>query len=90
MQAMGLRAYSPFNRDTMKNLKTILFMLLVLVMASCGGNSGKKAEKEKDEAISKFLNYFLDEDIQLKLAKKRGTLPLKLKYYSYPIVSDFN
>lgn len=50
----------------------------------------KKAEKEKDEAISKFLNYFLDEDIQLKLAKKRGTLPLKLKYYSYPIVSDFN
>lgn len=49
MQAMGLRAYSPFNTDTMKNLKTILFMLLVLVMASCGGNSGKKAEAAVDD-----------------------------------------
>lgn len=48
------------------------------------------SDASKSEAINKFLNFLIREDVQLEFAKGTGTLPLKYKYYQNPLVADYN
>ena len=48
------------------------------------------SDKSKAVFIRKFLSYLLEEDTQLQIAKGRGTLPLRYKYYDSAVVCDYN
>ena len=48
------------------------------------------SDKSKAEEIKTLLRFLLREDIQLEIAKGTGTLPLKYRYYSSPVVCDYN
>lgn len=48
------------------------------------------SDKSKAVFIRKFLSYLLEENTQLQIAKGRGTLPLRYKYYKSAVVCDYN
>lgn len=57
--------------------------------AYCAAINNRSAA-ENSEAAKAFLNYLLRDDVQLFIAKNRGTLPLKYKFYDNPMIYDYN
>lgn len=47
-------------------------------------------DKEKEDAAAKLLNFMLEEGTQLEINKKKGTIPLRYKFYNNPVVLDYN
>lgn len=98
--AAYMRGWSSFNNQLHMEMDSGRKNIRAAALSSNGKNYATarlyclavnaQMDKEKEEAAAKLLNFMLEENTQLEINKKKGTIPLKYKFYNNPVVLDYN